>query len=148
MTIHYYNITNNTGSPIRLPSHQLVDATATVQINLVEYRTYSEQDDEFLEQIYNGDLSVTFGPSELPVHTPIHSDGNVEVLRDTDKIKTIEVDDSTIADGRGLIYNQSTDTLEYSDIEGEGWHEDTIFTSCIDFSVMIDINGNVMRSIL
>lgn len=148
MTVYFYNVTNNTGSPIILPSNQTVDATATVQINLHEYRSLCEEDDEFLDQIYSGDLSITFGPSELSVHTPIPSDGNVEVLRDTDKIKTIEVDDSTIADGRGLIYNQSTDTLEYSDIEGEGWHEDTIFTSCIDFSVMIDINGNVMRSIL
>jgi hypothetical protein len=39
--------------------------------------------------------------------------------------------------------------LEASDVEEViGWHEDTVFTSCIDFSVFIDINGNVMRSIL
>jgi len=38
--------------------------------------------------------------------------------------------------------------LEASDIDSIGWHEDTVFTSCVDFSVFIDINGNIMRSIL
>lgn len=148
MTVYFYNVTNNTGSPIILPSNQTVDATATVQINLHEYRSLCEEDDEFLDQIYSGDLSVNFGPSELSVDTPIPSDGTVEVLRDTDKIKTTEVDDTLIANKRGLVYDQSTGKLIYSDLAGTGWNEDTIFTSCIDFSVFIDINGNVMRSIL
>jgi hypothetical protein len=46
----------------------------------------------------------------------------------------------------GLLHIK--ERIEADDVEGTAWHEDTVFTSCIDFSVFIDINGNVMRSIL
>jgi len=115
MAVHYYNVTNNTGSPILLPSNQLVDATATVQITLHEYRSLCEKDDIFLDQIYSGDLSVTFGAGQVPVHVPIPSDGTIEVLRNTDKIKNIEVDPTNINDQRVLTYTQTLNKLEYKD---------------------------------
>lgn len=121
MAIHYYNVTNNTGSPIRLPSHQLVDATATVQITLYEYRSLCEEDDEFLDQIYSGDLSITFGAGNIYVPVPIPSDGTVEVLRNTDKIKNVEVDPIGISDQKVLTYEETSGLLKY--------RESTIYTS-------------------
>lgn len=139
MTVYFYNVTNNTGSPIILPSNQTVDATATVQINLHEYRSLCEEDDEFLDQIYSGDLSVTFGPSELSVHIPIPSDGTIQVLRDTDKIRTIEVDDSGRNPSYYLTYRQDSGKVEYKPVTefSEGSPDATT-------ALWIDINNSLV----
>ena len=121
MTVYYYNITNNTGSPIRLPSNHLVDATATVQITLWEFRSLCEKDDEFLTLVDNGDISVSFGPGSQSVHIPIPSDGVYEVLRNTDKIKGIEVDPTGVSDKKVLTYEQASGKIEYK--------ESTLYTS-------------------
>jgi len=116
MAVYYYNITNNTSNPIRLPSNQVVDATSTVSLTLLEFRTYCEQDDEFLEYVYNGDISVSFGPGYQSVHIPIPSDGIHEVLRNTDKIKGIEVDDSGINPSYFLTYRSGSGKIEYQPV--------------------------------
>jgi hypothetical protein len=139
MAVHYYNVTNNTGSPILLPSNQIVDATATVQITLHEYRSLCEKDDIFLDQIYSGDLSITFGAGDVPVHVPIPSDGIIQVLRDTDKIRTIEVDDSNLNPSYYLTYRQDSDKIEYRPVSqfSEGSPDSTS-------ELWIDINHSLV----
>ena len=116
MTVYYYNITNNTGSPIRLPSNQLVDATSTTQITLLEFRTYCEQDDEFLEYVANGDLSVSFGAGQESVRIAEPSDGVIEVLKDTDKIVGVEVDDLSRSSDYFLTYRGNSGKVEYKPV--------------------------------
>lgn len=86
------------------------------------------------------------------------------VLSDQFEFVEISGDDSLkvyVTNGQIIINNGLQDLTDPSeallyikerlgtgDISGEAWSEDTIFTSYIDFSAFIDINGNVMRSIL
>ena len=139
MAIHYYNVTNNTSSPIRIPSHQLVDATATVQITLHEYRSLCEKDDEFLTLVDNGDLSVTFGSGSEYVHIPEPSDGIIQVLRDTDKIRTVEVDDSNLNPSYYLTYRHDSGKIEYRPVSqfSEGSPDSTS-------ELWIDINHSLV----
>jgi len=76
---------------------------------------------------------------EISASGNLRTEITLETIIINDSISNLSVEDAT--------FHVRFRTVR-DDVEGTAWHENTIFTSCVDFSVFININGHVMRSIL
>ncbi len=65
----YYILTNNTGSEIILPNNQTISDGASGTVNIEDYFMYAQYNQEFLEAVDNGDITLTYYNGD-PVDVP------------------------------------------------------------------------------